>query len=83
MFSNIHHIIGVQTSSVTPSPVKLDDAKLPWMCDKCKVARFRTFDEAEAHEEICTGVFDPVMFLNAAGVKREKKEKVKASDKKK
>jgi len=32
------------------------------------VAKFRTLDEAEAHEELCTGVFDPATAQNAAPV---------------
>jgi hypothetical protein len=39
--------------------------------------------EANAHEEFCTGVFDPAMFPNAVGGKRKKKGKVKASTQKK
>lgn len=31
---------------------------LAWICDKCQIARFRTFDEATAHEETCDGTFD-------------------------
>lgn len=29
-----------------------------WICDKCHRARFRTFEEAEAHEEICDGNYN-------------------------
>jgi hypothetical protein len=32
---------------------------LAWICDKCEKARFRTFEEAEAHEEICDGTYNP------------------------
>jgi hypothetical protein len=31
---------------------------LAWICDKCQTARFRTLDEAEAHEETCDGTYD-------------------------
>jgi len=34
---------------------------IAWICDICQVAKFRTLDEAEAHEERCSGVFDPVV----------------------
>lgn len=31
---------------------------LAWICDKCHIARFRTLDEAESHEETCDGTYD-------------------------
>ena len=35
------------------------------MCDKCEKAKFRTLEEACAHEEICNGTFDPDTAPNA------------------
>jgi len=32
--------------------------KYAWICDKCQVAKFRTLDEAEAHEETCDGTYN-------------------------
>ena len=36
-------------------PIHFDPA---WICDKCNIAKFRTFEEAEAHEETCDGTYN-------------------------
>ena len=36
-----------------------NDSHLAWICDKCQKAKFRTFEEAEEHEETCDGTYDP------------------------
>jgi hypothetical protein len=30
--------------------------KYAWVCDKCRVARFKTLDEAVTHEDMCDGI---------------------------
>ncbi len=37
---------------------------IAWICDKCQTAKFRTLDEAEAHEETCDGTFDISQAVN-------------------
>ena len=45
------------------------------MCDKCEKAKFRTLEEACAHEEICNGTFDPDTAPNAVVESKSKPKK--------
>ena len=38
-------------------PIHFDPA---WICDKCNIAKFRTFEEAEAHEETCDSTYNNI-----------------------
>jgi len=46
-----------------------------WVCDKCEKAKFRTLEEACAHEEICNGTFDPDTAPNAVVESKNKPKK--------
>lgn len=49
---------GTSNSSPIGSP-RIAPDNYVWICDMCGKAKFRIYDEALAHEKICSGVFEP------------------------
>ena len=53
---------------IIPILIHVFFSSLAWVCDICQLAKFRSHDDAQTHEELCTGVFDPAISQNAAHV---------------
>lgn len=68
------HAVLMNTPTVsaggTKSPTTKKSFSTLWICDVCRVAEFKSYELAEAHEKICTG-YPPPPHSSTADIKKE------------